>query len=217
MARRNDIDWQAIRREWETSAASEREIAAKHGLHNSTLSARATREGWKKDIVDDVRRGVAHTVLSGLGAKMPSAFSGDQSRQIVDAAVKAVSEHVARHIQVCDRALSIGTKLMDEIEVLCDRPDIVTLLAEALVTADESQAAKKLIEAAEKAASLPARAAGFQKVQSGNSAAIATIRTALGLDEKPDQKGGQKTEPAVFNWAAAPAKPAQEDSAPRVH
>lgn len=226
MARRNDIDWQAIRREWETSALSDREIARMYGVHHSTMATHAMRERWKKDIVEDVRRGVAYTVLKDLGAKAnpPPANNpppDGRKRQInpptvglgavaaqasVDAAVKAVSEHVARHIEVCDRALRIGEKLMGEIEALCDRPDLVTMLAEALAATDGGEKAKRLIEAAEKAASLPQRAVGFQRVQSGNSAAIVTIRTALGLDAKPDPKDSVARDPVVFNWNA-PAKP----------
>lgn len=48
MARRTDIDWKAIRDDYEVKGLGYRELVEKHGVSKGGISQRATGEGWIK-------------------------------------------------------------------------------------------------------------------------------------------------------------------------
>lgn len=209
MGRRSDIDWQAVRREWETTNASDRDIATKHGVSHTTIARRATAEGWTKDLTEDVRRGVQAAVWKGNAPiNAPTgAFDRGTHQTVVQSVVKDVVAHVQRHIAIADRTLRVGEKLMNEIESMCDAPGFAEALEAALAAngSDDAEVGKMLLKAVRKAASLPQRATAFQRTQNATDSAVAMVRTALGLDEKKERDKDAPREPAILNFGGAPA------------
>lgn len=49
-------DWEAIEREFRAGQLSIMEIARRHGLSDTAIRKRAKRDGWTRDLGDDVRR-----------------------------------------------------------------------------------------------------------------------------------------------------------------
>ena len=50
------VDWDAVERDYRTDTLTLRELAAKHGVTHTTISRRAEREGWQKDLTEAVRQ-----------------------------------------------------------------------------------------------------------------------------------------------------------------
>jgi predicted DNA-binding protein YlxM (UPF0122 family) len=48
MARRSDIDWDAMARDYRTAKFTLREIAAKHGVSHQAIAKRAKAKEWKQ-------------------------------------------------------------------------------------------------------------------------------------------------------------------------
>ena len=199
------IDWLTIRRDWETTNETYREVGARHGVSHTSIARRAKAEGWSKTILEDVKAGVGQQVLVKSAPKSAprGAFTPQERTAVVEEVVRNVAAQVNRHVDICERSLRVGEKLMAEIEQLCDQPDLVESLAQALAEKDDARSAQMLRQAIEKATSLPSRASAFQRAQGGMSAAIATIRTALGLDNLKEPP--KDREPLYLNFAGAPA------------
>jgi hypothetical protein len=49
-------DWEAVERDYRTSQFTLRELAAKHGATHTTISRRAERDGWTKDLSEAIRQ-----------------------------------------------------------------------------------------------------------------------------------------------------------------
>lgn len=56
MARRSDIDWEAIQKDYIASSLSLREIADKHGISFSTLKVKIKKEGWVRDLSELIKQ-----------------------------------------------------------------------------------------------------------------------------------------------------------------
>ena len=61
--KRKPIDWAAIERDYRTGTFSNRELAHRHGCTETAIRKRAKREGWEKDLSEEVRRATAAKLL----------------------------------------------------------------------------------------------------------------------------------------------------------
>ena len=55
MTRRNDLDWDLIETDYRVAQLSIRQIAEKHGTEASTITRRAKKNGWTRDLTEAVR------------------------------------------------------------------------------------------------------------------------------------------------------------------
>lgn len=55
-SKRYRYDWQLIQEEYRTGRFSFAELSKRHGPHTGTIHRRAKREGWEKDLTDQVRQ-----------------------------------------------------------------------------------------------------------------------------------------------------------------
>ena len=53
---RRTYDWEAIREEYRTGRFSLNELSRRHGPGRATIQKRAVKEGWEKDLSDQVRQ-----------------------------------------------------------------------------------------------------------------------------------------------------------------
>lgn len=96
-------DWFAIRREYETTVISQRDLADKHGIPQSTMMKRAMREKWKQ------------------GAKLVRATVLELEARADDMAKEKMSRDLAPWIEqakteVTKRGFAIGEKGMSRVE-----------------------------------------------------------------------------------------------------
>jgi hypothetical protein len=50
MARRTDIDWDPIKRDYEADLLTGDELATRHGVDRTSIFRRAKKEGWTKNL-----------------------------------------------------------------------------------------------------------------------------------------------------------------------
>ena len=55
MGRRSDIDWEGVEREYRIGQISVAHLAVKFGVERASINRRAKREGWTRDLTDQVR------------------------------------------------------------------------------------------------------------------------------------------------------------------
>lgn len=103
--RRPDVDWNAVEQEWRVAQRSNRELARHFGVHPSTITARAKREGWRKDLAVAVRHKAREKMLESVAGLAETAAetantatpAGVRDEQIIDAAaarqVAVISGH----------------------------------------------------------------------------------------------------------------------------
>lgn len=98
MARRSNIDWDAIERDYRIGKLTLREMAAKHGVAESSISLKAKQLGWTRDLTEAVKLATKAALIeaSKRRAEEIGAEVGAESGRETEGAIKsAVSENVA--------------------------------------------------------------------------------------------------------------------------
>jgi DNA-binding MurR/RpiR family transcriptional regulator len=98
MARRSNIDWDAIERDYRIGKLTLREMAAKHGVAESSVSLKAKQLGWTRDLTETVKQATKAALIeaSKRRAEEIGVELGEKSARETEGAIKAaVSENVA--------------------------------------------------------------------------------------------------------------------------
>lgn len=74
-------DWEAIERAYRAGQLSVRAIAERYGVNHSTILKRARKEGWQRDLTEQVRTATKQKVTTAVTTK------GNQSPVVTDAEI----------------------------------------------------------------------------------------------------------------------------------
>jgi hypothetical protein len=113
MPNRRQLDWVAIRADYEAGMSTIAAIAAGHDLHESSIRRRAKREGWA--------RGAASTAAVAAGSELPAALAAAPSAPAGESAAgtgplkKATRKKITRAALIARvyRALATNLELME--------------------------------------------------------------------------------------------------------
>jgi len=112
MAKRKPVDWEAIEREYRAGQLSVREIARIHGVHHTTITAKAKRGGWIQDKSETIRTAIrAKTSTPRTTTGTTTALS-----RVVDTAVERGVQIVRGHQTLISRLLSITDHMTTFLE-----------------------------------------------------------------------------------------------------
>ena len=64
MAKRKQIDWEAIEREYRSGSLSVAEIARQHKISHPAILKKAKKFGWKRSLSDQVRKRVTEKLVT---------------------------------------------------------------------------------------------------------------------------------------------------------
>lgn len=126
-------DWEAIESAYRAGSLSVRAIGEKHGVNHATILKRANKEGWQRDLTDQVRAATKAKVTKSVTT------AGNQSpvvtdAQIVDQASDEAASVVLAHREGLAAWRGITNKLRD-------------FLAEAEITEDNHASMARSITA----------------------------------------------------------------------
>lgn len=118
MARRSDIDWDAIERDYRIGKLTLKELAAKHGVAESSISLKAKQRGWTRDLTEAVKLATKAALIeaSKRRAEEIGVEVGAHAARETEGAVKAaVSENVAI-VMAHRRRLAVLAAAVDEAQ-----------------------------------------------------------------------------------------------------
>lgn len=92
MARRNDLDWDLIETDYRVAQLSIRQIAEKYGTEPSTITRRAKKAGWQRDLSEAVRAATKTKVRKAVIA---------QAQQTTQHATQDVAQHAENYATEC--------------------------------------------------------------------------------------------------------------------
>lgn len=153
--RRKAVDWAAVEKDYSKNDMTLRELGAKYSIGHNTISRRAAKYGWVKDIKDEVKKRADHLVsqkirdISGLEKAEQEAEQADQQRTNLEHksvmkrvehavsvdrdTVDANAEHIAaidwRHRSRLSKLGELAEKLTQEVEIYTDHAELLTLIA----------------------------------------------------------------------------------------
>jgi hypothetical protein len=108
-------DWDAVERDYRTDTFTLRELALKHGVTHTTISRRAEKGGWTKDLTKAIRQATnSKLVQQTVQQKCTSAHQG--ATDTVLAAAEINTSVILAHRAGLRRLSTIKEKLLDQIE-----------------------------------------------------------------------------------------------------
>ncbi|ASK18864.1 hypothetical protein [Halomonas sp. N3-2A] len=114
MAQRND--WELIEREFRTGRFSMTQLEKRHGVHRSTISRRAKKGNWEKDLTERVRERTQQKITkASLSPEAQAAFDNDDD-QIVEYAANENAAVVKGHRKNLDRWRGIAERYAELLE-----------------------------------------------------------------------------------------------------
>lgn len=187
MARRTDIDWEAIELDVRLGALSMRKIALKHGVSDSNLRARAARLGWQPDMAGAVRNAAKAAVITHTKAMAEEigARTGAQQAQryagILQESAMSAAEIVAGHQLLTRRGVRLASLLLAELER--SAASSLLLITELEHCHEQDPQRARLID---KLLSTRGQIESLERFANVLAKLTAIERTALGLDQASD-------------------------------
>jgi hypothetical protein len=213
MGRRSDIDWEAIRRDFEADLLTGDELAAQHGVDRASIYRKAKKEGWQKNLTAKVQERTAALLVT---ADRPGSPKGPEKQQSnrkapetrapepaagqaapttpadpvdpVDVAAAANVQVILGHRRTIARAQRLTCRLFDEAEAQFeDASKVLPVLAKAEITVDgkpiTASERVQLATALARAKDLPTRAATIKTLSEALRLQVGLERQAFGIDK----------------------------------
>jgi len=108
----NNYDWTGCKIDYRAGQLSIRQLAAKHGIPESTVRSRAKAEGWQRDLTEDVRQ----ATRAKLSRTSRSEIAHDDDQEIIAQASSDAAEMVMDHRRAIARWRRISQRLADTLE-----------------------------------------------------------------------------------------------------
>lgn len=182
MGRRSDIDWEKIQRQYRLAKKTDDEIAATNGISRSALARRVKKEGWSKDLSEQVKletkAKVSAAIVKKATAKLLQSHKKDSNAVEVEAISNALL--IAEHEKVGTKGRELFEKILDKIAEQVDATPSIEAVAK-MVEADDPAA----LPALRKVLSLPSYVDSAKKATEGAAKAIDVERKARNLDDAP--------------------------------
>ncbi len=126
-APRDDVDWAAVKRHWCANKVPVTQLETDYGVSRAAINKRAKKEGWQKDLSEDVDRAtkakILASVLPVVPEEVPKSVSTSrrlQERAVVEAYSDAAAVVDGQNRRDVDRSLTAQRSMLDELLALTD-------------------------------------------------------------------------------------------------
>jgi hypothetical protein len=132
MKNRN-YDWAAVERDYRTGQYSLRQLETMHGPQTGTISKRAKREGWTKDLSKKVKDKTKDILIAG---KEESSVDRPSDDDIINAAAMTAASVVFQHRSYAASCRSIIGKMLNKMDEQLDKGNITVDTNDGPITID---------------------------------------------------------------------------------
>lgn len=178
-------DWERIEADYRAGLLSLREIAGGSGVSHVTISKRAKRDGWDKDLSAKIKSKAEALVNTEGVNRTVNSNSALTDKAIVDANAQAIASIRLGHRGDIRRGRSVVASLFDELELICG-PDNAAMLAELgeIMREPDERGQDKRSDAYSKLLSLSGRVKTAKELGEALKSVIALEREAFGLNDQ---------------------------------
>lgn len=183
MSAEKTIDWGKIELEYRAGMKTLRAIADAHGIAHGSITKRAKRDGWVRDLKARIRAKADELVSKAAASKAASVDTAASERQMVDDNAQLQVHVRLEHRADIRRHRTLATDLLAELEAQTQNRELFDQLAE-LLRAPDKNGVDRLNELYRKVLSLPGRIDSIKKLTDTLSTLIGLERVAFGIDDK---------------------------------
>jgi len=179
------IDWERVELDYRAGVKSLREIAEGRGVSHVTISKRAKKLGWTRDLSKKIQSKADELVNRAQVNSEVNSVSDVSERETIDANAQAIAEVKTAHRRDISRSRRITLALLDELE-LQTGAEVVALLEQLgdAMRQEDDRGRDSLNDLYQKVVSLPGRAKTMKDLGESLRVMVTLERQAYGLDDK---------------------------------
>lgn len=169
--KRREFDWELIHREWRTNQFSDAELSRRHGCSRAAIQKRRDKEGWVRDLSEDVRI-LSNAKLISEDAKVAGEVAGCNADGKVKSEVELAAETrvsvVRSHRKDISTLMALEQQLLMELAdnpqkaYVCNHKGVILSQNFDLAVTDKSAALNNLANVQHKRIQLERQAFNIQ-------------------------------------------------------
>ena len=181
---RRRVDWEAVERDYRTGRFTLRELEAKHGANNATISRRAAKHGWTQDLSDAIKQATNARLIESIVATECSNAQQNAADTVL-AAAEVNTRVILGHRSGLNRITEIKGKLLAQIEQAAENMVALADVIEMVRNPDDN-GVDRANDALRKAMSRSALVDDLKKLADVDEKVRKGEREAFGLDAGAD-------------------------------
>jgi hypothetical protein len=184
MCRRNISDWEAIEKVYRAGQLSANQIAKQFEVAPSSITRRAKREGWERDLSEQVRQKTRNDMLRQAHGidKKPGPGTADP-KELIETAAAANVIVLRQHVASLGTGRDLVDRMMDELFASTTHVGELEEMIEEETAGDKNPRERQSML---RAVSLPQRAGVLRDLSAALQRLINSERQALNLDGQRD-------------------------------
>ena len=190
MSEDRKIDWEGVEIDYRAGLLSLRAIAEKYDIAHGSITKRAKRDGWERDLTARIASRAQAMVSKERYTPPASAEKLDTEKKVIEASATAIADVVRSHVTGIGKLQTVCDDLTAELVAQAIPREEVLRFAEMSVLAqtqegeapDQKDVAKRL-NTFLKLLGLGDRADTFKKLVESKTRLITLERTAFDLDK----------------------------------
>lgn len=194
MTKKTKPDWEAIERDYRTGRFTFRELEAKYGPNNATISRRAKKDGWAPDLTIAVRQATNAALMQQIVQQECSAAQQNASTAVL-AAAEVNKQVILGHRKHAATTMGLVLDLMEELRLLGSAKEDLERLAEIVGGEDPEE----MLRVVRKVTSIHAKASTIKTLTDALEKLIRLERLAFGIDDGSGKP--PKDEPPASKYA----------------
>lgn len=197
-------DWEAVERDYRTGRFTMRELEAKHGIPFATIAARATKEGWTRDLRKVIRQKASAALVEEMAAQGAEQAAKDAAQAVQRAADQAkavMSAHRTRAHALAATALDLLGELSKAALLAQEQELLAQILAGSGAEPKDEAEARRVVS---KALSLGGRATTVKQLTDALAKVQEMERKAWDLEDDAPPP------PPTVDWNSASPEEAME-------
>lgn len=183
-------DWTAIEREYRAGQLSNRELGKRFGVSDTAIRKKAAKEGWTRDLRQDVRRATAAKLAEADANEVREWEGGSQEvrtinarteeREVIDAAAQRGADVIQTHRRDIHAAREMAIGIMHDLgEARANREAVMDAIADE--TAEDGTTQRRALMM--RAVSVPEHAKAMRALAGALNHLVPLERRAFSLDE----------------------------------
>ncbi|WP_347558560.1 hypothetical protein [Robbsia sp. KACC 23696] len=178
-------DWERIEADYRAGLLSVREIAASQGVSHVAIAKRAKRDGWTRDLGAKIRAKAESLVTSSVVTTPVTTPQAVTDKQIIADNALAMANVLLTQRKDVGRARRLAMQLLEEVETLTGKQELLGQLEEILRGEDESSPDRRR-EVYGKVLSVPSRIDSMKKLAETLRILVTLEREVFGMVDPGD-------------------------------
>lgn len=184
-AKKPKPDWERIELDYRAGVKSLREIAANAGVSHVTISKRAKKYGWTKDLSKQIQSKADALVNEAEVNSRVNTVSPVSEQETIDANAQAIAEVKRAHRRDISRARNVAMGLLDELEAMVGIETAKNLAQLGdILRMEDDKGRDTLNDLYHKIVSLPGRSKTMRELSESMTKLVNMERQAYGMDDK---------------------------------